>query len=94
MFANDRFLVAFLVDTCIMSVKVIFWWINMSVVWRNKIIFALFSIVAIIFLTDAVKAFWNSNIMDVLKFLLFSLAIEIVGVLYLVPVTNKKAGKK
>ncbi|MBQ2923033.1 MAG: hypothetical protein IJC02_01155 [Lachnospiraceae bacterium] len=58
---------------------------------KNRLLWIAFTIIATLFLYDSVNAFLIDNTNEAIKNLLIAIVVEIVGILYLLPITKKEA---
>ena len=58
---------------------------------KNCLLWIAFTIIATLFLYDSVNAFLRDNTNEAIKNLLIAIVVEIVGILYLLPITKKEA---
>lgn len=58
---------------------------------KNRLLWIAFTIIAALFLYDSVNAFLIDNTNEAIKNLLIAIVVEIVGILYLLPITKKEA---
>lgn len=63
----------------------------MKVSMKNKLILVAFLIIGTLFLMDSFKGFVENNMFEGIKYLLISIVMGIIGILYILPTTKRES---